>query len=177
MSIRRITLALLAVGLISSACWVSVWAWAVNSRDLGGVRTTVASFLPLNQSRTYGVRVTGTDLLCVDIDSHDYHACDPTQGFCPPVVYTDEYSFVPCDLQVTITGPGGVAAFGDDQYDFVEGFEHYDPFVCTLIPAGTATYTITVSNSPYGSSVACTYYLMTITSTPWISGGVIAPIF
>jgi len=78
MRTRRLVLTLLAVGLISSVCWVSLWAWSIAFRDVPKAQATVAGSYPAGVMNQYTLRVAGQKLVCVDIDSNVFYACDPT---------------------------------------------------------------------------------------------------
>jgi len=205
MKTRRIALTLLAVGLISSVCWVSIWAWGSAWRDVGGIRYTIAASYALQGANVFTIRATGPKLLCVDIDSNIYHACDPGPGNpqCPQWSAWDDAVAPGCDPMVTITNAfGQVVAMGDDVwyvppaplgysnkpgaplgmnyppiYPQWPWHQDYDPFVCWYTSAATAaTFSIRVEGSTYyGVPTACDYYMMTVSSTPWKTGGTLTP--
>lgn len=212
MRTRRLALTLLAVGIISSVCWVSIWAWGNAWRDVGGTRYTVASSYAPGFTNVFTMKVTGNKLVCIDIDSNVIHACDTnaanqafTGGICPQVPGT-EVNTQQCDPIVIVAGPGGPFVADDLWYvppaNANPGFKNgtavalaaagapinatgpwnqdYDPFLCWFVPAsaGQATYTITVGGAtPWGATFpsGCNYYMMTITSTPWKTSGLLVP--
>jgi hypothetical protein len=117
MRTRRLVLTLLAVGLMSAVCWVSVWAWGNAWRDVGGTRMTFAGGYAPGYTNNYSMRVTGNKLVCIDIDSNVIHACDTSTlnqtiggntGLCPQTP-TVEQNTLQCDPMVTVncTFPGG----------------------------------------------------------------------
>lgn len=201
MRTRRIVLTLLAVGLVSSVCWVSVWSYATAWRDVPYAKITVGASYSAGVMNNYTLRAVGPKLVCVDIDSNVYHSCDPAgspAGSCPyvgpPVFATPgaaEQAMFGCDPQVTIrTSNGTIIAGADDVQLWPWGapnaawangdtsYDH-DPFVCWFVPGtpgGVQIYQIQVQDSVARAvQQGCLYYLMTVTSNPVQAQGVLVP--